>query len=87
MARLEKTTERLEALRSLMDRLCAPDLMLPEAKVLRNRLSVLLAQEDEPVEVEHDPNPWSSYVPAQLRSEKGRAGIRSPHCIPCLACC
>ncbi|AGA27730.1 hypothetical protein Sinac_3473 [Singulisphaera acidiphila DSM 18658] len=88
MARLEKKTERLEALHKLMDRLCAPDLMLPEAALLRNRLTILLAQEDEVVEADHDVRPWT-FVPAQPRSEKGRAGIgiRSPLCIPCLTGC
>ncbi|WP_406694899.1 hypothetical protein V5E97_28040 [Singulisphaera sp. Ch08] len=86
MARLERKTERLEALRKLMDRLCAPDLMLPEATVLRNRLSVLLAHEDDGVGVDHEVRP-RYFVPAPLRSEKGRAGMRSPLCIPCLTGC
>lgn len=34
--------ERVEALRGLMDRLCAPDLTLVEAKLLRGRLAELL---------------------------------------------
>ncbi|SIO58168.1 hypothetical protein SAMN05444166_5581 [Singulisphaera sp. GP187] len=86
MVRMEKMTERFEALSNLMDRLCAPDLMLPEATVLRNRLSVLLAHEDEAVEVDHEARP-RSFVPTAPRSEKGRAGNRSPLCMPCLAGC
>lgn len=90
MARLERKNERLEALHKLMDRLCAPDLMLPEAKVLRNRLTILLAQtqEDDVVESDHDAPAWC-FSPVFSRNEKGRIGFehRSPRCVPCLSGC
>jgi hypothetical protein len=41
-------TERIEALRGLIERLSAPDLTLTEAKVLRGRLSDLLQRDNEP---------------------------------------
>ena len=38
----QERTDRIDALRGLIERLCAPDLTLAEAKVLRARLSDLL---------------------------------------------
>jgi hypothetical protein len=84
----ERKTERIEALRRLMDRLCAPDLMLPEATVLRGRLSVLLReQEDEGPSPAPAPDVRLRTLPTlPQRSEKGRSGLRSPLACPCLTC-
>jgi hypothetical protein len=41
-------TERIEALRGLIERLGASDLTLAEAKVLRGRLSDLLERDNQP---------------------------------------
>jgi hypothetical protein len=46
MGRQEEQIERIEALRVLMDRLCAPDLTLTEAKALRGRLDDMLERDD-----------------------------------------
>src|SRR5512135_2961939 len=46
MGSSEGRAERIEALRGLLERLCAPDLTLAEAKPLRNRLFDLLEQID-----------------------------------------
>jgi hypothetical protein len=40
------TIERIEALRALLDRLCAPDLTLAESKVLRCRMFELTGRGD-----------------------------------------
>jgi hypothetical protein len=42
----ERRAERIEALRGLLDRLCAPDLTLAEAKVLREIVYDLLEQRE-----------------------------------------
>jgi hypothetical protein len=42
MASQGEQTERVEALRGLIERLSAPDLTLTESKVLRDRLTELL---------------------------------------------
>jgi len=42
---------RVDALRSLLERLGAPDLTLSEAKVLRDRLLMLLSREDSSTEL------------------------------------
>ncbi len=44
---LEERAELIEALRGLLDRLCAPDLTLAESKVLRECLSDLLDQREQ----------------------------------------
>lgn len=86
MAKPEEKRERIEALRGLMDRLCAPDLMLPEATLLRARLSVLLRDRDEPREPcpppAHGVRPRTLATPPR-RSEKGRHGPRSSLAVPC----
>ena len=46
MAGPRQTTERIEALRGLLERLGAPDLTLAEAKPLRTRLFDLLERTD-----------------------------------------
>jgi hypothetical protein len=46
MGSSEGRAERIEALRGLLERLCAPDLTLAEAKPLRTRLFDLLEQID-----------------------------------------
>jgi hypothetical protein len=86
---LEKKSERIEALHRLMDRLCAPDLMLPEAAVLRSRLWVLLLeQEDEGPSPAPAPEVRLRTLPTlPLRGEKGRSGLRSPLASPCLGLC
>ena len=43
----EERAEQIESLRGLLDRLCAPDLTLAEAKPLRTRLFDLLVRIDE----------------------------------------
>jgi hypothetical protein len=48
MGSQQERTERIEALRGLIERLGAPDLTLTESKVLRGRLSGLLQREDQP---------------------------------------
>jgi hypothetical protein len=45
----QEPSERIEALRGLIERLSAPDLTLAEAKVLRGRISDLLERENQPV--------------------------------------
>lgn len=40
-----KSADRIEALRSMLDRLCAPDLTLSEAKQLVPNLSTILESE------------------------------------------
>jgi hypothetical protein len=42
MGSQQERTERIEALRGLIERLSAPDLTLAQAKVLRGRMSELL---------------------------------------------
>jgi hypothetical protein len=46
MGSSEERAERIEALRWLLGRLCAPDLTLAEAKPLRTRLFDLLERTD-----------------------------------------
>ena len=46
MGSQQERTERIEALRGLIERLSAPDLTLAEAKVLRSRISDLLEREE-----------------------------------------
>jgi hypothetical protein len=50
MGSSEERAERIEALRGLLDRLCAPDLTLAEAKPLRSRLFDLLERIDRGME-------------------------------------
>ena len=45
----QERTDRIDALRGLIERLCAPDLTLAEATVLRGRISDLLEPDKEPV--------------------------------------
>ena len=44
----QERTDRIDALRGLIERLCAPDLTLAEAEVLRGRISDLLEVDKEP---------------------------------------
>ena len=44
----QERTDRIDALRGLIERLCAPDLTLAEATVLRARLPDLLEPDEEP---------------------------------------
>ena len=44
----QERTDRIDALRGLIERLCAPDLTLAEATVLRARLPDLLEWENQP---------------------------------------
>jgi hypothetical protein len=48
MGSQHEQTERVEALRGLIERLSAPDLTLAEAKVLRDHLSDLLERGNPP---------------------------------------
>jgi hypothetical protein len=50
MGSSEERAERIAALRGLLDRLCAPDLTLAEAKPLRTRLFDLLERTDRGME-------------------------------------
>jgi hypothetical protein len=56
MGNPREQTERIEALRGLVERLSAPDLTLAEGKVLRGRLSDLLKRDDPPA---GRPEVWS----------------------------
>src|SRR5207248_76815 len=47
MGSQQERTERIEALRGLIERLSAPDLTLAEAKLLRGQISDLLEREDQ----------------------------------------
>ncbi len=49
-----KSADRIEALRSILDRLCAPDLTLSEAKQLVPSLSTILESEAPSVDHERD---------------------------------
>jgi hypothetical protein len=60
MGNANERSERIEALRELMERLCAPDLTLAEATPLRDQLAALLAMSDE----DGDSNPATAEVPA-----------------------
>jgi hypothetical protein len=68
----QEQTERIEALRGLIERLSAPDLTLTEAKVLRGSISDLLERDDQPAG-------WDRMAssPAILPSD-GRGDV-SPH--------
>ncbi len=46
MGSLHEKTDRIEALRGLIERLSAPDLTLNEAKDLRERMTALLNRDD-----------------------------------------
>jgi hypothetical protein len=48
MGNQQERTERIEALRGVIERLSAPDLTLSEAKVLQGRLSDLLERDTKP---------------------------------------
>jgi hypothetical protein len=48
MGSQQEQTERMEALRGLIERLSAPDLTLVEAKVLRESISELLEWDNQP---------------------------------------
>jgi hypothetical protein len=48
MGTQQEQTERIEALRGLIERLNAPDLTLTEAKVLRGRITDLLERDLPP---------------------------------------
>jgi hypothetical protein len=67
--------ERTEALRSLMERLCAPDLTLAEAKELRGRLSDLLETNDREAGPETGPSSPPG-VNFQAHGEGCRAAAR-----------
>jgi len=54
----QEQTERIKALEGLLDRLCAPDLTLGEAKDLRDRLSTVLGRDR--VETQSTPRPKPS---------------------------
>ena len=54
----QERTDRIDALRGLIERLCAPDLTLAEAKVLRSRISDLLEREDQPTGSGQTASPW-----------------------------
>ena len=62
----EERTERIEALRGLLDSLCAPDLTLAEAKPLRTRLFDLLERIDRGTE------PAGATPPQHLAPSPGR---------------
>jgi hypothetical protein len=64
----EERTERIEALRGLLDGLCAPDLTLAEAKPLRTRLFDLLERTDRSTEPAGGP-PAQPLAPSFDRNE------------------
>lgn len=83
MARLETTykNERIEALSVLMDRLCDPDLMLPEAALLRARLAALLREptdETWPASTASIPAPAPAPVPAPVPVPVARPRVVTP---------
>jgi hypothetical protein len=64
----QERTERLEALRGLIERLSAPDLTLADAKVLRGRVADLLEPADR--RLRHDPPaPSPTVIPSSDRRE------------------
>ena len=73
MGSQHERAERIQVLRGLIERLCAPDLTLSEAKVLRGRLSSLLPRDDEPTG-------WgrSTAVASRVRDEGSRHDDRWP---------
>ena len=73
----QEQTERIEALRGLIERLSAPDLTLTEAVVLRGRLSDLLERDNKPVgwdQMASSP----ALVPSRGRGEGPRQDVWSP---------
>jgi hypothetical protein len=68
MGSSEEWAERIEALRGLLDRLCAPDLTLAEAKPLRTRLFDLLERTDRDMEPA-ETTPPQPLAPSSDRNE------------------
>ena len=68
MGSSEERAERIEALRGLLDGLCAPDLTLAEAKPLRTRLLDLLERTDRGTEPAGGPPP-QPLAPSPNRNE------------------
>jgi hypothetical protein len=69
MGSSEERAERIEALRGLLDGLCAPDLTLAEAKPLRTRLFDLLERTDRGTEPAGGPPP-QPLTPSPNRNER-----------------
>jgi hypothetical protein len=76
MGSQHEQTERIEALRWLIDRLSAPDLTLAEAKVLRGRLSHLLERDTKPAACDQ-PASSPALVPSRGRGDGTRHEGRS----------
>ena len=68
MATPQEQTERLEALRGLIERLCAPDLTLSDAKILRGRVSELLEPGERRMR-EDQPAPAATGIPSSDRRD------------------
>lgn len=77
-----QTTERIEALRALMDRLVSPDLTLGEAKELRCRLLAMTGQEQDGASA---PGSAVPAAPSPRSGEGRRDGIGNPGCRNCAA--
>jgi hypothetical protein len=76
--------ERIEALRGLLGRLCAPDLTLAGAKPLRTRLLDLLEQSDRETAPLRD-IPSQPLAPPADRGEVPKSRERSPEPSLCVA--
>ena len=68
MGVLQEQTDRIEILRGLIARLCAPDLTLTEAKLLRGHLSDLMELGDR--DVRHNPiAPAATLIASSARGD------------------
>jgi hypothetical protein len=73
----QERTDRIDALRGLMERLCAPDLTLAEAEVLRARLSDLLEPDKEPAACDRLASS-PVLVPSRGRGDGARHAVELP---------
>jgi hypothetical protein len=82
MVSIGQSTERIEALRALIDRLDSPDLTLVESKALRCRLFALTGVDlDQEMPLGMGPRVASTPLPCEDRPD----GPRSPGCLNCAA--
>jgi hypothetical protein len=77
MGSQHEQTERIEALRGLIERLSAPDLTLAEGEALRGRLSDLLERDDPPAGWDRG-TPSPSLAPPRGRCDGARPQTWSP---------
>ena len=73
----QERTDRIDALRGLIERLCAPDLTLAEAKVLRGRISDLLELDKEPAACDQLASS-PALVPSRGRGDGARHAVELP---------